>query len=160
MLFRSVTGYTTTSTYTYADSAGVANSTTFTNALETVEVGGLKTWVDVDGSKNNRPSVGLTLYRESDAVAKEQVMAAPVPIWSNADTNSWTYAYPNVLPKFDCSGNVYTYTVAETPVPDGYWASSRDASGLDVTNTQTKFKLDKVDAAGGAGTTPDRKSVV
>ena len=149
-----VTGYTTTSTYTYADSAGVANSTTFTNALETVEVGGLKTWVDVDGSKNNRPSVGLTLYRESDAVAKEQVMAAPVPIWSNADTNSWTYAYPNVLPKFDCSGNVYTYTVAETPVPDGYWASSRDASGLDVTNTQTKFKLDKVDAAGGAGTTP------
>ncbi|KRM14737.1 Cna B-type domain-containing protein [Companilactobacillus nantensis] len=57
-----------------------------------------------------------------------------------ADTN-WSYVFNN-LPKYDSAGNLYNYTVQETPVAG--FTSIPDLTSHDITNVLSKLKVTKV----------------
>lgn len=137
----------------------------------------------------------LTLYRaiadadnptqlSEGAEATYALGEMPQPTWKEGANSAWSFAYEN-LPKTDASGNPYTYWVTEVDdSAPGFIASGDDepsapvsetSSGqtnAEITNTATRFKLDKVnDFAGDNGqpesldgvefavVSPDKKTV-
>ena len=58
-------------------------------------------------------------------------MTGFTPVWENTETDTWTWKYSG-MPKYDRQGNLYTYTVAEEPVP-GYETAYGDNNA--ITNT-------------------------
>lgn len=104
---------------------GTSEGYDLTNVLiERIDVSGVKTWVGDDPA--TRPeSVTVTLYANGVEVATTTASAA----------SGWGYVFENV-PRYDADGNEIVYTVAETPVPEGYVATY---DGLNVTNTSSQL---------------------
>ncbi|MEG2478017.1 SpaA isopeptide-forming pilin-related protein [Gordonibacter sp.] len=136
--------------YDYAAVPGVDNATKITNILQTKKVSGTKAWSDNGNATHQRPDgVTLALFRQSDNVARSKVQNAPQPHWNKAlGPDTWSYAYPNVLPQYDQKGAEYTYTVEEASVPDGYWVAG--SGTLALTNALTSYSLAKLNERGMA----------
>ena len=89
------------------------------------EVRVVKQWKDKNGNVitgwPQGATVEMTLYRQVKGGAVEKVVPVnalqtnPVTLTSSGQAYSWTN-----LPLTDAKGNVYTYSVVETKVPDGY----------------------------------------
>ena len=85
---------------------------------------GTKTWVDNNNEDGMRPeTIEIVLY--ANGVAQPNV-----PVWTNTDTNVWTYTFTQ-LPAEDAFGREITYTVTETPVD--LYVTTQD--GVNFTNT-------------------------
>jgi uncharacterized surface anchored protein len=83
-------------------------------------VEGTKTWKDNNAS--DRPSsIKVDLLQNDQVLQTQDVTAA----------NGWKYTFAN-LAAYDASGNAYTYTVKEQPVP-GYQST---VNGYDIVNTK------------------------
>ncbi|MCH5287141.1 MAG: Cna B-type domain-containing protein [Christensenellaceae bacterium] len=93
-------------------------------AVRTTNLSGTKTWVDNNNADGMRPdSIEVVLY--ANGVAQPNV-----PVWTNTDTNVWTYTFTR-LPMTNAQGTPIVYTVVETPVD--YYIGTQD--GLNFTNT-------------------------
>ena len=126
----------------------------FTTSIANIgrmEVTGTKTWVDNGNAYGTRPdTLELKLYRSTTgadgswAEVSAQTLAEEGAelIWSNTDTDVWTYRYRD-LPAADDDGNPYQYRVEEvTPETvteeDTYKGTSETtADGANFTNTLT-----------------------
>ena len=106
-------------------------SVTITNTLLTTDLTGAKNWVDSGNAYETRPeTVTLTLYRAIEN-GKSEIVTGFTPVWENTETDTWTWKYSG-MPKYDRQGKLYTYTVAEEPVP-GYETAYGDNNA--ITNT-------------------------
>ena len=146
---------------------------TYVNSLYTIGLSGTKAWEDYgtgfapafdqdgDGVIDRAPD--MKLYRttgdpaDQDAQWEEARTAdgsMPQPAWSKGTDGTWTWTYSG-LPRADGSGNAYTYRASETPgsIPGFYPAyaggstevgADGDQTGDGITNTATRFALDKV----------------
>lgn len=136
--------------YTYGGSAADGFTASIAN-IGRMEVTGTKTWVDNGNAYGTRPdTLELKLYRSTTgadgswAEVSAQTLAEEGAelIWSNTDTDVWTYRYRN-LPAADDDGNPYQYRVEEvTPETvteeDTYKGTSETtADGANFTNTLT-----------------------
>ena len=136
--------------YTYGGSAAGGFTVSIANIGRT-EVTGTKTWVDNGNAYGTRPdTLELKLYRSTTgadgswAEVSAQTLAEEEAelIWSNTDTDVWTYRYGN-LPAADDDGNPYQYRAEEvTPETvteeDTYKGTSETtADGANFTNTLT-----------------------
>ena len=86
-----------------------------------VTVSGIKQWIG-DDPVDRPASVAVELLQNGKAF-KTGTAAA---------TDNWRYRFDN-LPKYDSEGNLYTYTVNESAIPEGYAAK---VSGTTITNTR------------------------
>ena len=108
-----------------------ATTTPSPTPLLTTDLTGAKNWVDSGNAYETRPeTVTLTLYRAIENGEPETVTGF-TPVWENTETDTWTWKYSG-MPKYDRQGNLYTYTVAEEPVP-GYETAYGDNNA--ITNT-------------------------
>ena len=116
-------------TATYAGDAVTGITVTNTHTPETTSVSGSKVWDDNSNQDGKRPtSVVITL---TGTVGEDAVVStASKTVTGTGDT--WAYSFDN-LPKYS-GGELITYTVSETSVPDGYTPS---VDGYTVTNTHT-----------------------
>ena len=93
-------------------------------AIPLTNLTGTKTWVDNNNADGMRPeSIVVTLY--ANGVAQPNI-----PVWTNTDTNVWTYTFTR-LPATTADGTPIVYTVVETPVE--YYTGTQD--GFNFTNT-------------------------
>lgn len=107
-----------------------------------------KEWVGDAGEESKRNGISLTLQRTTDNGENWEDCSAvmPEPVKSG---NTWTYTYSN-LPAKDTANNEYKYRVVESSVPDGYFATYSNESGvtfgtLTVTNTfKVSLKVQKI----------------
>ena len=112
-------------------------SVTITNTLLTTDLTGTKSWEDDSNIHGNRPeTVTLTLYRAIEN-GEPKIVTGFTPVWENTETDTWTWKYSG-MPKYDRQGNLYTYTVAEEPVP-GYETAYGDSNA--ITNTLLTTEL-------------------
>ena len=129
--------------YTMAGANGITGiaAGSFVNQYykpETVEVKGVKTWVDDNNQNNSRP-MGITvrLYANNVEVASKSVTAA----------EGWAYSFSN-LAKYDENGRAIVYSISEDAVP-GY---STVIDGYNVINIKKpeevtpKFKAGEIPA--------------
>ena len=115
---------------TYATSG---TATTITNTYDlssektTAKV--TKVWSDSNNQDGKRPSaVKVQLMQGNSAYGNAITLDA---------NNNWTYEETN-LPKYDASGNAYTYTWDEVNVPAGYTKSiSTSGTETTITNSHT-----------------------
>ncbi|MGI5888190.1 MAG: Cna B-type domain-containing protein [Oscillospiraceae bacterium] len=102
-----------------------------------------KIWDDGGDPEDVRPdSVTLQLYRESASEEKSAVGDPVTLTAANASSDSediWEYTWTGLAIK-DEDGNVYTYTVSETSVPDHY--TSEEGGSQDSTLTVTNTRKD------------------
>jgi len=119
---------------TYAGDAATGITVTNTHTPETTSVSGTKVWADNSNQDGKRPtSVVITL---TGTVGESTVVStASKTVTGKGDT--WAYSFTD-LPKYS-GGQLITYTVSETSVPDGYSASYAGdaATGITVTNSHT-----------------------
>lgn len=89
---------------------------TFTNYYrnqDTVPIKGDKEWLDYDNKFNTRPeSITVNLYQ---SVKENDAQAKLYDTRSIGAKDNWEYSFGNV-PKYDDNGELYYYTVKETPV--------------------------------------------
>ena len=71
----------------------------------TVDVNGIKTWVDNDDETGRPESITVSLYQNGKLHDTKEV---------KSDRN-WSYTWTK-LPKYDSAGNIYEYTIKEEPV--------------------------------------------
>ena len=146
---------------------------TYVNSLYTIGLSGTKAWEDYgtgfapafdqdgDGVIDRAPD--MKLYRTTGDPADQGAQweeartvdgSMPQPAWSKGTDSTWTWTYSG-LPRADGSGNAYTYRASETPgsIPGFYPAyaggstevgADGDQTGDGITNTATRFALDKV----------------
>ena len=127
---QAVNGYTS-AVGAVTENADGNYSVTITNTLLTTDLTGAKNWVDSGNAYETRPeTVTLTLYRAIEN-GKSEIVTGFTPVWENTETDTWTWKYSG-MPKYDRQGNLYTYTVAEEPVP-GYETAYGDNNA--ITNT-------------------------
>lgn len=153
--------------YYVVDNTNAAQS--FTNTLRTVGLTGTKAWEDYGTGiapkfgEGNLPQ--MTLYRSVNGSNEQQVpylYNGGQPEWTE-NNGIWTYTYEN-LPAADKNDNAYTYWAEEAAGSvDGFYPTygAVDAAGTMVkdpdsgdvlnpqqgtiiTNTATRFTLDKV----------------
>jgi pilin isopeptide linkage protein len=121
------------SKYTTTIEGDAENGFTITNTnTETVDVTATKTWSDANNQDGKRPAeLELTVNGLPDG------KTAPEPTIIK-DGNNWTYTWFE-LPKYKADGTLYTYTVSENAVPQGYTKSPEDPvpSGGTITNSYT-----------------------
>ena len=106
---------------------------TNTHTPETTSVSGTKVWDDNSNQDGMRPtSVVITL---TGTVGESTVVSTAKTVTGTGDT--WAYSFTD-LPKYS-GGQLITYTVSETSVPDDYSASYAGdaATGITVTNSHT-----------------------
>jgi uncharacterized repeat protein (TIGR02543 family) len=96
---------------TYTTDANGNLIVTNTHIPEVVSVTSTKVWLDADNQDGLRPLV-------ISAQLKANLVNLGAPVLLNAG-NSWTTVWNN-LPKYAAVGQLISYTVAETEVPDGY----------------------------------------
>ncbi|MGI6118658.1 MAG: Cna B-type domain-containing protein, partial [Bilifractor sp.] len=104
---------------------------TNTHTPETTSVSGTKTWDDSDDQDGLRPdSVTVSLLRDGTAVGTATATAD--------SAGTWSFSFED-LAKYDSDGNEYTYSVAETTVPDGYTSevTENEDGTFTITNTHT-----------------------
>ena len=121
------------SKYTTTIEGDAENGFTITNTnTETVDVTATKTWSDADNQDGKRPAeLELTVNGLPDGTT------APEPTIAESG-NNWTYTWSG-LPKYKADGTLYTYTISENTVPQGYTKSPEDPvpSGGTITNSYT-----------------------
>ena len=157
---------------TATSSAGATPSALFTNSLNAVKVSGTKAWDDAGSGlapafADAETAVSLRLERSADGVswvtATKADGAAAQVVWSKTDDAHWTFTFSD-LPKSDQAGVTYRYRVLETGAgSNGFIATYGDDASVDgttgdvsagtITNTATKFTLNKIGDAttGSAG---------
>ena len=128
----------------------VTDSYNFTNVVreETGTIGVTKSWLGNDGEPMANPPtspIKFKLYR-SDNGGEPQPVEIGGKMTFTLNSPSWSWTSPVVLPK-RYGTHVYTYSVEELNVPDGYKASySKNADGglvitnKDVTNADIYLK--------------------
>ena len=122
----------TSSTYSYtavndgtATASAVANVTLGNNGKATLsgyhtelDIQVVKKWQDINGNEitdtSSLPEITVYLYRTADGGATMETVDSKKLNSSNNYTGFWN------VPRKDGSGNVYSYSVAETP-PEGYY---------------------------------------
>ena len=122
----------TSSTYSYtavndgtATASAVANVTLGNNGKATLsgyhtelDIQVVKKWQDINGNEitdtSSLPEITVYLYRTADGGATTETVDSKKLNSSNNYTGFWN------VPRKDGSGNVYSYSVAETP-PEGYY---------------------------------------
>ncbi len=118
-----VDGYTSTQVTEGAITTLTNSHTPETPPPATVDISGLKIWVDEGNIHNTRPaSITVTLYGNGTPVNA-------TPTWTNTNTDRWTFTFAG-LPAEDADGKAITYTVKETPV-EGYTST---VTGTSITN--------------------------
>ena len=111
-----------------------------------LNLSGEKIWDDNDNQDGKRPaSIQVNLYRNGTIYRRTEVQP------NNITDNKWSYSFSNI-PYSDANGNVYTYTVDEEVVPDGYKKTienvapsntyEKDISGYKITNTSPADTID------------------
>ncbi len=119
---------------------------TFT--MDKTEIAGTKTWVG-DSLETRPQDITLTLYADGEAVADA------IPVWSDKDTEKWSYVFEDI-DKYayskDENGTItrteIVYTVEEN-ASEKYTAAYSDDT-LDITNTRiTEVEVSKVTVSGG-----------
>lgn len=117
----------------------VTNRIIFTNRYkkvdleETITISGQKLWKHGANPKDKQPDhIIVTLYADGKLAQQKKV----------TESTSWAYSF--VLPKYTASGSAIQYTVDEEPVVD----YSKKVDGYTITNTYT----------GTASTPPDTPS--
>ncbi len=119
---------TANTTGTGSDSGSLSVPTDGTKAVSftntpTTTLTGTKKWVDFSNAANTRPdSVALTLANDQG-----EPTTGYVPVWTNTETNEWTYTYSG-LPEYTAGGQAITWSVTETPV-SGYDAPAYSGTG-------------------------------
>ena len=114
-----------------------------TNNLPTVDVQGTKTWVD-NKDTHTDPTLALKRKISTDADDTDVTTTYGQPAWTGKG-NTRNYKWEN-LPKYDLSGNEYTYTVAEITI-EGYITTStaNTTNGTDFTNAElTQIQAKKI----------------
>ena len=109
-----VDGYTTN-----IDKFNITN----THTPETINISGIKTWIDNDNQDGKRPE-SVTIHLFANKVDTNKTAEA-------TKENGWKYAFNN-LPKYE-NGNEIVYTITEEKV-DGY---TTDIDKFNITNTHT-----------------------
>ena len=115
---------------TYATSGTTTTITnTFDLSSEKTTAKVTKVWSDSNNQDGKRPSaVKVQLMQGNSAYGNAITLDA---------NNNWTYEETN-LPKYDASGNAYTYTWDEVNVPAGYTKSiSTSGTETTITNSHT-----------------------
>ena len=88
---------------------------------ETVELSGVKIWVDNGNAAGLRPdAIEVILLADG-------VRTGRTPVWTETDTDNWTYTFTD-LPATTEGGSRITYTVIETAVP--YYEGTQDGTTL------------------------------
>ncbi|WP_083318259.1 Cna B-type domain-containing protein, partial [Floricoccus tropicus] len=109
-----------------------------------INILGTKVWNDGENQDGKRPdSLQVVLYRNDSVYRRVDVQP------DKKTDNTWNYRFDNI-PYSDGDGNVYTYTVKEENVPDGYSedvtnpapnpiydASNKDKDGYKIINSYT-----------------------
>lgn len=113
---------------------GSANIEFVNTANTKFDYSATKAWSDYKNAFGTRPeSLTLTLQRVVSGGTSQQVEDALTPtVVKNDQNNQWTYTWSD-LPNYDADGNLYTYSVVENTVPDGYDKSGD--YGNSITNT-------------------------
>ena len=99
------------------------------NIDETINVTGIKTWVDGGKQHNNATEITLVLTRTSAKAGSVEETVEVTPTW---DGNTYTF---NGLSKYDAEGYLYTYKVSEVQIK-GYDTTT---SGNNFTNTMSNI---------------------
>ena len=101
---------------------------TITNTLKNItEKTVTKIWEDYDNQFKIRPSQIKVILKQNGNQYGEEVTLTH---------DTWAHTWTN-LPKYDASGELYSYTVEEVKVPDGYEVSYNQEM-LTITNTLIK----------------------
>ena len=115
------------------DLTGLFSGTTtvqVTNQTEQIDITARKIWEDDENKDGTRPgSAELQLYQDGKPLGQGQKADA---------SNSWTVKWTG-LPKYNTDNpKLYTYTVKETSVPEGYQsvAGGDPEQGFTVTNSR------------------------
>ena len=111
----------------YQDPTYSDDGLTVTNSLDVTNVTARKIWDDQEDKYGLRPD-SITLQLMQNGVP----FGDPVTVTPDEEGN-WHYTWEN-LPKVDADGEVYIYTVVETPVPH-YQDPTYSDDGLTVTNS-------------------------
>lgn len=99
--------------------------------LHTTSVKGEKVWVDNNNEKNTRPaSIRVELYQDNSAT--------PYRTADISEATGWAYSFTE-LPMNRADNTLYTYTVKEANIPEGYTCTVR-ADNKTITNTLTPEK--------------------
>lgn len=137
-------------TYHHEGSTAEGFITLAENKLIFVEVTVTKIWDDAALSSIRPETLDLILYQNGKDISSSYTAQLD---WQNTDTPVWTYSYLS-LPKYDTTGNAYTYTVGERvqagyrspvilteePATEGYFQYT-------INNSLTHIRLNKVDSA-------------
>lgn len=138
------TGFKTTKAGDEGTIGGTASKATFTNALETEDVSGTKTWNDKEyqGIEGYSHPTSVTVKAigevETDG-GKQTVYETDEKTVGEAD--GWNYGWTG-LPSYK-DGKKITYRVVETSVPSGFGATYNGASVIN-TPVDKKEKIDPV----------------
>ncbi|MGJ8730144.1 Cna B-type domain-containing protein [Listeria aquatica] len=112
------------------------NGTTITNTYQNstqTSISGKKVWQDFDNQLNTRPdAITIELLQNGEVYQTKQIQAG--------ENGDWTFSFSG-LPKYDASGEAYSYTVDEVDVPEGYVES---VEGTTITNTYAKKPLKNI----------------
>ena len=158
------------------DGDGNVTEANFENTLKTVELKGIKKWVDESDRFEYRPDdLPLTVYADGVALTPQPTEPGQIT-WTDQDTDEWAYSIADVPMYGAGSDKPIEYSVEET-VPAGYTADptngtvagtlddqARIVTMEDLTNTLEYTEIEGVktwvDESNRYGTRPDALEIV